>query len=330
MKKLLVFGVIVLFLGLAIAPSTGTIKEKISSIQTNLDRDTPSENSIICGFIIDFETNDSIAEAFIYFTIEVYQGNYYSYDTFTNETGFYYIENIVTGLVAEYGAYANGYHEYWGQDDIEIGENETVWVNMTMYPFQPETSLLCGYVKDATFGKPIYNASVYLHWSDINNQLTYNGSITDETGFYSIHLGAGSFQAYAVKFGYIDDWSYNNNIGDYETIWINFSMTLELEIDILKPKHGIYINNKMITAFFVPVIIGTVDVEVNVTLNGGNPIDHVEIIIDGVSENNLTSEPYTYQWNEKTPFRFRHLIEVIAHRNWASNSSKKLIVWKLF
>ena len=76
--------------------------------------------------------------------------------------------------------------------------------------------------------------------------------------------------------------------------------------------------------------IGPVDLEIDVTLNSGIPIDNVEILIDGISKYNFTTGPYIYHWNEKNPFRFRHKLEIIVHRNWDSDGIKELKVWKFF
>ena len=322
-SKGIALAVIILFICMSGIQSTGT------RIVSKLNLESYSENSIICGFMTDFETGEPIEEANICFFIQDDQGNHYDYETWSNETGFYIIENVAAGYCHEYGAHASGYHFYW-KGNIDIGENETVWVNMSMYPFQPETSKVCGYVFDNFTGKPIFNASLFLHWWDIHSQLTYNGTTSDKNGFYTMNLGAGHFDVSAEKWGYIGELSYHYEISDNETIWINFSLDKAIHVDLLKPKNGIYYKNEMIIPFYFPIIIGPVDLEIDVTLNSGIPIDHVEILIDGISKYNFTTEPYIYHWNEKTPLRFRHKLEIIAHRNYASDESKELMVWKFF
>jgi len=321
-RKGIASALIILFIFMSVSQSSGTIAKKSNKLIF-------SENSTICGFTTDFETGEPIEEANICFFIQDDQGNHYDYETWSNETGFYIIENVAAGHCHEYGAHASGYHFYW-KGNIDIGENETVWVNMSMYPFQPETSKVCGYVFDNFTGKPIFNASLVLHWWDIHSQLTYNGTTSDKNGFYTMNLGAGHFDVSVEKWGYIGKYSYQYEIGDFETIWINFSLDKELIVDILKPKNGIYYKNEMIIPFYFPIIIGPVDLEIDVTLNSGIPIDHVEILIDGISKYNFTTEPYIYHWNEKTPLRFRHKLEIIAHRNYASDATKELMVWKFF
>ena len=323
-QKCLAVAVILLFIGMCVVPSTGT------RIVSKSNMVTYSENSTICGFLTDFETGEPITEAWIDFFTEDYQGNDYWYEAWPNENGFYIIENVAAGYCYEYGANAYGYHFYWGTEPFEIPENETVWVNMSMYPLQPETSKVCGFITNNYTGEPIFNISVILHWFDIWHYINYNGTKTDENGFYSMNLGAGRCYVYIDDEAYIPNGSVTYYIDDYETVWINISLEPELIVEIIKPDNGFYFKNKMIFPFCFPIIIGPIDVEINVTLNAGNPIEQVEVLIDGISKHNFTTVPYIYHWDEKTPFRFRHKLEIIAHRNWDSECAKEIEVWKFF
>ena len=322
-KKGVVVAVILLFVSVSVIPSTGT------RIVSKSNMVTYSENSTICGFLTDFETGEPIFLANIEFHTEDYQGNDYEYFTESDENGFYIVEKVVAGYCVDNGAYANGYHFYWGEW-FEIPENETVWVNMSMYPLQPETSKVCGYVYDNHTGEPIFNISVILHWFDIWSHINYNGTKTDENGFYSMNLGAGRCYVYIDDEAYIPNGSVTYYIDDYETVWINISLEPELIVEIIKPDNRFYFKNKMIFPFCFPIIIGPIDIEINVTLNAGNPIEQVEVLIDGISKHNFTTVPYIYYWDEKTPLRFRHKLEIIAHRNWDSDGAKEIEVWKFF
>jgi len=288
-----------------------------------------SENSTICGFTIDFETGKPIKEADIFFFIHDLYGHHYDYETWSDKNGFYIIENVTEGYCPEYGALADGYHMYW-KGDVLISENETIWVNMSMYPLQPETSKVCGYVYDSYTDEPIVNIKIVMHWFDKYGLLNYNGSLTDKNGFYTINLGAGKFGLYTITEAYIDQRTSMYNVSDYELFWINFSLKPEVIIGILKPDNGLYLRNKMILPFYFPIIIGPIDIEIYVILNGDNPVDYVEILIDNISKYNFSSKPYIYHWDEKTPLRLRHEIEVIAHRNLDTDASKKFRVWKFF
>ena len=289
-----------------------------------------SENSTICGFITDFETGEPIIEAWLDFFIDDDQGHHYDYSTTSDENGYYLIENVVAGICIEYGAHADGYHFYWGTGGFEVPENKTVWVNMSMYPLQPKTSIVCGYVYDNYTSEPIYNIPVYYMWFDIHGQLSYGGGKTDENGYYSIGIGAGKFFIHTYTESHVNTWKGYIYVNDSETVWVNFSLDPEIIVEIIKPDNGFYFRNIMIFPFCFPIIIGSVDIEINVTLYGGNPIDHVEILINNNSKYNFTSEPYVYHWDNKTPLKFRHKLKIIAHRNWDSDCIKEIEVWKFF
>ncbi len=323
-KKGIVFTVIVLFICMSVIQSTGSRVEKKSNTLSY------SENSTLCGYMTDFETGEPIFEAWITFFTEDYQGHDYEYEVMSDENGFYIVENVAAGYCIDYGAWATGYHMYFGYENFEIPENETVWVNMTMYPLQPETSEVRGYVYDNYTGKPIFNLTIVMHWFDVHGLLNYNGSATDEKGYYSMNMGAGEFGLYTWTDDYIVQATSMYNVSDYELFWINFSLDPVITIKILKPEDGFYFKNNKIFSFYFPIIIGPIDIEFNVTLHEGYPIDHVEILIDGISKQNYTTEPYIYHWDEKTPLRFRHTLKIIAHRDWYENRIRELEVWKFF
>ena len=81
-----------------------------------------------------------------------------------------------------------------------------------------------------------------------------------------------------------------------------------------------------------PLIIRDIEIEAHVHdywYNWWDTIDKVEFYIDGVLKATVTSEPYSWMWDEKTPFSFKHTIKVIAYDE--ENSASDLIeVWKFF
>jgi hypothetical protein len=319
-RKGVVFAIIILIISMTIIPSPG------KRILKNNTLGNP-ENSTICGFTTDFETGEPIKNAEILFFIKDNQGNDYDYETYSDENGFYIIENVASGFCHEFGAQANGYHMYWG-GGMEIGENETIWFNFTMFPRQPETSKICGFLTFNYTGQPVLNTTVILHWFDIWHHINYRSSRTDENGFYSINLGAGRCCVYVDNETYYVADNKDYYIDDYETLWVNLSLTPRLYVEISNPENGIYLKNNMIIPFYFPLIIGPVDIKINVKVNNGYPMDHLEILIDNDYKQSFEEEPFVYHWDERTPFRFYHEIEVIAHRRYDSDASAKLSVWK--
>jgi len=97
-------------------------------------------------------------------------------------------------------------------------------------------------------------------------------------------------------------------------------------VEISKPGKALYIKDKAICSFPVTVIIKSITITINTTDDTG--VDHVEVLIDGVSKINLTNQPYTYLWEDWTPFKFRHDIKVIAYDDAGNNAEEKMQVWK--
>ncbi len=90
------------------------------------------------------------------------------------------------------------------------------------------------------------------------------------------------------------------------------------KIDIVKPENAIYIKNRKIIPFFMPIIIGKIDIEVIAT-----GVSKVEFYIDDKLKFTDYDKPYKWQWNE---FSFgRHTIKVIGYgKNIAADEIK---VW---
>ncbi|HEC87039.1 MAG TPA: hypothetical protein ENI49_04135, partial [Thermoplasmatales archaeon] len=101
---------------------------------------------------------------------------------------------------------------------------------------------------------------------------------------------------------------------------------LKTETKITKPEKALYIVNNKILSLFTPLIIGSIDIEVNVFEE--LDINHVEFYIDDKFKANDTTEPYVWTWDEKT--FGRHTIKVIAYDNAGNHVSKQITVWKFF
>jgi len=115
------------------------------------------------------------------------------------------------------------------------------------------------------------------------------------------------------------------------TLWsfITENDTIPPSIQIIKPEKALYINNKKILPFFTPFIIGNIEIEVNAS-DEQSEIDRVEFWIDDEYKGNDTTLTYNWTWDERTPFRFRHTIKVIAYDAVENNATDKKEVWKFF
>jgi PKD repeat protein len=98
-------------------------------------------------------------------------------------------------------------------------------------------------------------------------------------------------------------------------------------IEIRKPENALYLNNKKILPFSIPVIIKKIDIDVNAS-DDQIGIDKVEFYIDNKLTATDTSPPYSWTWDKRA--FFRHTIRVTAYDIAGNNASKEITVLKFF
>ena len=281
----------------------------------------PPENSIICGYVRNAITNETIEGVIVDINWEDDMGHREWNYTLTDENGFYAI-NVAEGEICLY-FYADGYFgEYI--EKYRIGKNETLWVNVTLYPIPPANSVICGYVKDETTNEPIKKASISVYWEDERGHSLYYHTTSDENGFYTINVAAGKISFYFWADCYYGEYMKNYTIGENETMWLNVTLEKgEIGIKIVKPYRGIYINNRKILPSLITVVIGKIDVEVSVL--GPAWDDYVEFYVDDELRYTAFYYPYNWTWDERA--FFRHELEVILHTKTGKTVEDSIKVW---
>ena len=96
-------------------------------------------------------------------------------------------------------------------------------------------------------------------------------------------------------------------------------------VKIIKPINAIYIQNKPVIPFQMPIVIQLITIEVNASDNQSG-IDRVEFYIDGILKNNDSSAPYSYDWNEVRSGK--RTIKVTAYDNAGNSASAEIIIFK--
>lgn len=181
----------------------------------------PPENSMVCGYVSDEITGLPIEGVNVNLDWRDDQGHYdYNY-TMTNESG-YYSMNVAAGIFNLY-YYSEEYFYEWFDDEV-IGEYEIVWLNVSLYPRPPQTSVVCGYITDFSTGLPLEDIWVSLSWRDNQEHWDGNSTQTNNTGYYSMNVAAGEAQISVYLEGYFDENSGWFEIDDYETIWVNLTL----------------------------------------------------------------------------------------------------------
>jgi PKD repeat protein len=114
--------------------------------------------------------------------------------------------------------------------------------------------------------------------------------------------------------------SNGTSIVDNVTVKIN-----HLNVNFIKPEKALYIHNKKITSFLMPLIIGPIDIEVD-TLSIISSVKKVEFYINNALKSSDTTAPYCWRWEERSLFKYT--IELIVVDDLGNSKNYELVVWK--
>ncbi len=288
----------------------------------------PPENSIVCGYVTDETTIDPISGATVRQSWKDDQNHYYYNSTNTDPSGFYCM-NVAAG---KFKLYAYAYQHFSfnsGNYNYEIGEYEIFWVNISLSPYPQEKSVVYGYVTDSSNHEPIKYAMIELWWN-VNSDSYGNFTFTDSSGFYSINVLAGEIQLIYFYPGFNPE-TVEYNIDDYETYLVNASMEL-FEIQISKPKRGLYINNTRLLPFLLiptTIVFGSIDVEVD----GPDTMDFVQFYVDDklkYEDYYSWDPPYNWFWDEKAFGRYKVTAVSLTNTMYWNIAYDEIMVWKFF
>ena len=179
----------------------------------------PPETGVICGYITNKFTGEPIENARVY----LYCDDHYINNTFSNYSGFYYMNTPAGYVSLEVGA--NGYRWDYTFNCGYIGDNETKWKNISKIPYPPFNSIICGYVTDEITNEPIENVYCKFFWNYYGLGC-YRTTFNDINGFYQINVPAIE-DWYSLSFEtdyYYPLFTGGGCIEENETIWKNVSL----------------------------------------------------------------------------------------------------------
>ncbi len=180
-----------------------------------------AETSLLCGYIKDATTSDPLENASVSVRGRINEYEYYENQTTTNATGFFHINTPAIRLRVT--ASANGYCDRT-VGPYQMQENETRWVNLSLYERPPETAIVCGFITDKETTNPLGMANVSLSWQASQQQYYQNDTSTDTNGFYQMNVAAGNISLQIEKEGYFSEYIEELSIDDSETLWVNVSL----------------------------------------------------------------------------------------------------------
>ena len=181
----------------------------------------PSENSIISGYIIDNKDKYPVTNGEIWLNWEDDFGHYLYNYTYSNENGYYEM-NVPSGWF-DLRIYADGYFSGHTEDFL-INENETLWINISLYPKPKDSATIYGYIENNITNVRIINASISLHWKDSFGHSKYNHTNSDENGYYEINVPEGELYLDLSANGYFSGHTDSYVINENEKRWINVSL----------------------------------------------------------------------------------------------------------
>ena len=153
---------------------------------------------------------------------------------------------------------------------------------------------------------------------------TLSDTITET--FYEITgMGEGTYY-YRVR-GHNDAYEWGD-FGTLEKIIIgDGDDTDPPEVDIVSPvENSLYLMNQRIIPFFLTLIIGDIDIQVEAIDPSG--ISRVEFYIDEQLMETISDAPYQWTWTQNV--FFKHTIKVVAFDNYENSADKEISVSKFF
>lgn len=184
--------------------------------------------------------------------------------------------------------------------------------------FTDENYLAGAYIFHTTYGLITVASSKsgsMLNFDDFTHPLGEGKNVGE--AFYEWFDTQAPFQQWEKE------WYYGMVVCGDPTLCISTATQME----ITNPENAIYLRNKEILPFPVPVIVGKIDIDVDAAnINYG--IDHVEFYIDGDLKETDATEPYSWTWDEHV--FFRHTIKAVAYDSSGNNVTRELLVWKFF
>ncbi|MBN1281257.1 MAG: carboxypeptidase regulatory-like domain-containing protein [Candidatus Thermoplasmatota archaeon] len=182
---------------------------------------TAEENSVLCGYITDANTTAPLANALVYVWGRLNNWEYYENQTMANATGFYSMNTPAIRL--RITASVEGYCDRT-VGPYQMYENQTQWVNLSLYERPLETALVCGYITDEQTSQPLEAANISLSWYSGQQQHYDNQTSSDSTGFYQMSVAAGYIDLDIEKDGYFRKYLEELVISEDQTLWVNVSL----------------------------------------------------------------------------------------------------------
>jgi len=211
--------------------TTDTIHKSSSSQSSNQQEGTSlspigylgvtAETAVLCGYVTN-SSGQPVTNAVVTVSGRINYQEYYTNSTMTDPTGFYFMH--VPAMRIRITASAQGYCDK-NVGQLQVIENNTYWVNVSLVPHPPETAIVCGYITSAQNGSPLV-ANVSLRWYGSQQETYRNTTVAGMNGLYRMNVAPGMIALDFSKEGYFPESGDDLNITTGQTVWINMSLYL--------------------------------------------------------------------------------------------------------
>ncbi len=213
------------------------------------------------------------------------------------------------GIKIEFYYYTEEWSWFFAVDNVIVEDANTIYLNEDFEEDDIETlDILITFPGDGmVFNEALLEVSAilvdntgltewgYTHtWDGGSTSQSYDidGSLEYDVTFdITLHLGENGILVYAKD---------NKGNIDMDTVTVTYQLpdTNPPEIEIMTPKNAIYLNNKELIPFPIPIIFGPIDIQVDAQ-DEESGVEKVDFYVDGIIQCGDTLSPYHMMWGEK-------------------------------
>lgn len=120
--------------------------------------------------------------------------------------------------------------------------------------------------------------------------------------------------------------SKNNTANDTAVVTIHEDLTSP-SIGFSKPENAFYFNNRKIMPWFMPIVMGVIDVEITAS-DDETGMKYVELYLNDELKENFSAGPYCWTWDERGFGRYT--LKAVGYDEAGNYGSDEISVWKFF
>jgi len=179
---------------------------------------TSAETAVLCGYVTS--SNQPVDNAVVSVSGRINYQDYYTNSTTSDPTGFYFMHLPTMRIRITASAY--GFCDK-NVGQLQVVENQTYWVNISLLPHPPENAVLRGRIISLVNQTPV-PANVTLRWYGTQDESYRNITVAASDGFYQMSVAAGQVDLEFMKEGFFSESRDSLNITDSQTLWLNISL----------------------------------------------------------------------------------------------------------